>query len=567
MRAFKFLLLFIIYYLPFDGNGQTISLAFRSGSKTARLDSLVQSEGEQINAYFHAHISFKISEGASFTDRDNHIVYAGLKEIRSFSRMIEAKQFPLLVRLILAHESGHILQRKLPYYSAGNIYLNECQADMYAGNYMEAQVISEYHKFYEAIFKMALHLENPSPDETKRLDESRRRMNKDIETVLGVFFSLGQDFGNTDHPNGMQRRKAANEGFNYGFVSAMDTLALAAVKSFDKDDYTDHAWQVYQEDMLRIAGTFDKQKADDFNSWSLRQAKKIIHFNPELSLYMTIGNLQLKDTSVKGEHYQKFKVGIRNDAPFKISFSALIQGEPQDQLAVKDSELISVPTYGKILSATLAPHTTVILEDSIAYDNGYDTPVLISPLMSDFQYAFDFADTSQHPVSALLPIPLKPKNMIEHLPFMMSQIYNSVKSNCETLRASPFFVEDIRHPENRTCLCYYSDWSISANIVQNKLSKITIVLFEGKGEAKGKAIFTLAKNKISAMNHSTEFQHYTAKVLNEKPGDQGWDFGAVPLLPGIAPHHWQLLYSAPKSPAVNYQIALVYLNKRITDPL
>lgn len=206
------------------------------------LEEIVREEMGRLDTIANFQTEVHVTDASNSTAEPNNVILISRRQLNNIQGRVEAKQFRLILRFLLAHEKTHQVQYRL--YSAAAVRTDD----------------SERHRIYEA---QADVLAGKYLMET--LGEPKQEdLNSIIET-LKVAFDLGAlEFSNADHPSREQRRVAARLGMAAGMVVTLSRLpptpALGAMI----------ASLTQKVDLLRDESVMD---------WSYRLSKKITQYS------------------------------------------------------------------------------------------------------------------------------------------------------------------------------------------------------------------------------------------------------------------------------------------------
>lgn len=540
----KKLTLHLLLLISFHCNGQIHRLEFKNSTQTINLNQLIKSVASKVNEYFNSEIRFILAEGSSYADKSKKTVYIGLADILLFSRSIDDGQLPLLVSIIASHEIGHILQDEIGQTSSANNFLYETQADIYAGSYLFYEIISS-----DDILKTQLAEKfNTSASE---ISDNLNRLDKDLNFILDVYFYLGENYDNEFHPNGSQRKKAIKSGFNFSMVDCFYYIPIAG---FAKQKIKKSISQTSESFLNNI----DYITNETYNSWSLRQAKKIIHYDPDISNYIIFSPVE----SNINNGYLHFEMRVKNVASFPINLLFSFEGDYKGEFGSKNISFTSIHSLTKNIKKNILAESSLTIVDSIEF--GYNNvfyPSIIQPTHPEFKYAYEIPNQSKNTLNIEPHIPLKSNNIIERLPVIIYNVSENTSSNCSNLRASPLFVNDIEHSDTGNFLCYYSDWHIIADLSNNDLSRLYFGIYEGSDIKTAASIFENCKKKMIPNDSLNIIQYISIEEVNTDR-EVRIRYEPMNLLPEIRPHSWILIYQKPYSDNSSCSVVLLYIPKR-----
>ncbi len=192
-------------------------------------------------------------------------IAVNLEELKEFARRGNIQQLRQYISFILAHEKTHQIQF-LRYpdfkYSMSDVRekrLYECQADIFAG-----KLLIETQKL------------TGQKDNDKVIKES-------ITDALQVAFLMGSEqfSDDTSHPSHEERRTAVRLGMTAGLL-----VVFQQVEGLNQKDPV-LVQQLLSEKLNMFSG-------EDLISWSLRSAKRIIHYNRDASKDIVLSTHDLK---------------------------------------------------------------------------------------------------------------------------------------------------------------------------------------------------------------------------------------------------------------------------------
>lgn len=185
-----------------------------------------------------------------------------------------------IIRLVLAHELGHILQYQF-YSNIHGSLLYECQADIIAG----------YLLFQLAMNDLILWNQQAGItdiDNPKYVDRMKQLNDKVLASLSAIFRAGSNVLDNKTHPSNEERRLALRDGFNYGtmwlYTEVMPNIPELKGQPLSKADIKKMA--------SRFRQNVNYLPADNLITWSYRQSKKITHDNllncKDILVYTTI---------------------------------------------------------------------------------------------------------------------------------------------------------------------------------------------------------------------------------------------------------------------------------------
>lgn len=515
----------------------------------ASIESLLLSEGGKINSFYQTNASFILADGISMTDRESKTIYLGKEDLDLFSSRLNISELRLLIRLILSHEIGHILQQELIIFSSQNDFIFETQADVYAGYYLQNSLIDENVDFYKNVFGNIFNVNRPFD---QNFIDNSIKIDTEISKILNFFFDLGEEMDNGHHPVGKERKEAVKSGFQYAIAFRFKDFSGNKTDKFQLEKVTEFTNKLFE--------SIDYNWPENFNTWSLRKAKKIIHFNGDLNKYITMNNISYSLDNLFKSTFFKFNLSLKNLSPYKILFSISVEAYPKNILGT-DAESLSFPPYCKNEQVIINPFTVYDLSDSIRFEgNQFNMPIPKSPMTSDVKYSFELYDSSDlAKVPPKISFPIKRRNYVRNLPYIMHRIYNSTIDNCAELRASPYFVNEIGDSTTGFFLGSFSDWNNVIDIFKNRVSSAKIFFYQGNDSIRAQTIFESCRSQIQSLNFidNQDVEHYGESPI-DRTSFVGYEYVSLGRVPKVGNHYWPLLLQKSEESSV----MLLFVNEK-----
>ena len=210
---------------------------------------ILQEEMRILNAASKLHTELMIEDEGGITSTPRSGIMFSRSLLAKIQHESNVKQLRGIIRFLLAHEQAHQIQfqkyglAKMQDKNVESKRLKECQADLLGAKYLAA-----------------------SYNEEGGDEREQREMNDALRDMLEVSFNLGDEERDADHPNRQARRTAARLGAARGQIEQLGLLG---------DDPT----ASYMRNHLEVV--LDVRRNESLLDWSLRQARRIIHYTEE----------------------------------------------------------------------------------------------------------------------------------------------------------------------------------------------------------------------------------------------------------------------------------------------
>ena len=253
------------------------------------------------------------------------------------------------IRLILAHELAHQMQYRF-YGRISNVLLSECQADVLAGFLLFQLKGQDYVRWMD---EQGIQEANDS-----RLKKRINFIIQELYAALTVIFNLGDPQADNDHPRNEERRRAVREGIAYGNLWLANSVNNDPNVPKEKKIATFKAEKNYKE----LVGFLPE---DNVITWSLRQAKKIIHYPrkncKDIVVYNNFSWNTSADSPYINYHQKLMNIGSSTiTVNFFNQTNTVSREEP-------DNSLLWDLRFSKAYSLTLRPGETKIIDDRLEW--------------------------------------------------------------------------------------------------------------------------------------------------------------------------------------------------------
>jgi hypothetical protein len=236
---------------------------------------------------------------SSLSQHANRIIIVNIPQVKGMIAEIGERYKTDIFRLVVAHELAHQIQYTQHSNVKGGL-LYECQADIIAGFLIYQMLVKDVMEW-----GARTGIQNM---EDSRYKSKVRELNDLQHALLNVIFGQGGSQGlKRTHPSNEERRLALRDGFNYGnawlygeFLPGIQGTGNPAIGAVDRKKIADR----YKQLMNYLPG-------DNLLSWSLRQARKIIHEHVENCKDLVVYNDLNWDTS-PGNPYLYYEQIIKN---------------------------------------------------------------------------------------------------------------------------------------------------------------------------------------------------------------------------------------------------------------
>jgi len=323
------------------------------GASVDSVPDILQEEMRALNAASKLRTELAIEDEGGITSTPKSGIMFSRSLLAKIQHESNVQQLRGIIRFLLAHEQAHQIQfekygvAKMQDKNVEWKRLKECQADLLGAKYL------------------ALSYNEKSGNEQEQTD-----MNDALRDMLEVSFNLGDEERNADHPNRQARRTAARLGAARGQIEQLRLLG---------DDPT----ASYMRNHLEVV--LDARPNESLLDWSLRQARRIIHYTEEAyhSVALDKQHIEISDESAtKGT--AKFGLDYTNRGMRPVHVDMEVQcvtASAEDPEDTSRWEKWSVRNY----DFTLAPgeHYTVQGELEWQKIGKAVKPRLIVPVLND----------------------------------------------------------------------------------------------------------------------------------------------------------------------------------------
>lgn len=344
----------------------------------------------------------------------NHGVLINKNQLTKDIEQKGYKNIEFIVRLIIAHEKMHA--RQLYNLSQLGIrYENmtfeqkqimECQADICAGYcafFNDINRISEI--FFHSILvnlRNGLH-QNPSKDSNSfqpmpsDLSLANQMLSSNAEAI-DWFFSIGDNSGiSSTHPNSDFRRLAFEMGLLCFFnksLSIVPQKMFSNIEAFEMKLLQHHAMMINQT--LGIINSDINPQGLNFELWSERTARQIIHFPNEISKGIIIKRIDLSWNKTLDRPYCYYEFEISNTNSKEVFFDIAVlmklanRNYPNNTLKNK---IVTANRY----AAKISPYGVYRIIDSILWIPGNDSLMPQCVLPGNYGSLYYFTNSSFAP--------------------------------------------------------------------------------------------------------------------------------------------------------------------------
>ena len=534
------------------------------------VEKIIIDEINTLNNTYKKNVAVQLTRTETTRSTKDCGIILNTQFIDEIKKTSDVKVERVLIRLLLAHEYAHIIQfdkvdeNKMKYDEQLKKVL-ECQADIFAGTYLNIQLVKDVQSKFNGLF---------DDIDTNALDlidvkEFFSPENKYIETAYQLFYDLSNKYDNSYHPSGRQRERAMKIGNAMGGLIMMDSL-----ETFYKDfirlasNYDDV--KKVEEDYYNIKRMFKITLSwlDDFEyfSWSFGRAMKIIHVDPMVARYITISDSWTSFDDNPDNAFVYFGATLKNNASYDINCMVSITSETvnrEDPHNSRLGHLFSAYTMGFKLS----PGEQYIINDSLLWSgNDYHYPRIVGFEHIDGLYSFDYAhheDRYREYKKNVNHYYLKKKHVIQKLPTVMYDIYSDANNNFDNIRVSPIYKKRL----SSWFYCFDYNSGVKCHKTKDGIL-LSIEIAEETDPLKAVEKFNTAHKTISSyIEFNRGEDHFIDYNISDVVETDRF-FRSVTYMPvkipaDITDHHWHLLVI--KSEDDNYFVRLIYKANNISD--
>jgi hypothetical protein len=226
-------------------------LAVTADARADQLDTLAAAEALRLNQLYATSAIIQVVSSGQTDSTPDGLVTLSRAEIDGIVAQAQITDPAIVRRFVIGHEMAHQLQfriygRNVLYRGLDERKVLECQADMLSG----ANLLTN-----------------------EPLNQDR---NAALADVIRVAFMVGsENYSPVDHPDHEQRRLATKLGLALGTLRAMQTLSDA---------------QRNRPLEAEIARKIDLRPNESAEAWSLRLARRVVHYQREAVAALSAGD-------------------------------------------------------------------------------------------------------------------------------------------------------------------------------------------------------------------------------------------------------------------------------------